>query len=66
MLQRRRCDLFIDRPKARRLSRRHDEIRHLPEISPDSPTSIVRDNSTSLSAMAESADDGNAVLNFQW
>jgi hypothetical protein len=27
MLQRRRCDLFIDSPKARRLSRRHGEIR---------------------------------------
>ena len=42
-LQRRRCDLFIDTPKARRLSRRLGEIRHLLEISLDSPTRTVRD-----------------------
>jgi hypothetical protein len=86
MLQRRRCDLFIDSPKARRLACRQGEIRHLLEISPDSPTGIVRDtpahtsteavasdsrawasqNSKSLSAMAEPADDGSAVLNSQW
>jgi len=52
MLQRRRCDLFIDSSKARRLSRRHGEIRHLLEISPDSPTSIVRDGAAHISATA--------------
>jgi hypothetical protein len=86
MLQRCRCDLFIDSPKARRLSRRHDEIRHVLEISPNSPTRIVRDaaahistkacsqrsrnwrsqNSKSLSAITEYADDGSPVLNVQW
>ena len=54
MLQRRRCDLFIDSPKARRLSRRHREIRHLLEISPDSRTSIVRDVAAHSSATAGS------------
>src|SRR4029077_17071843 len=43
MLQRHRCDLFVDHPEARRLWRRHGEIRHLLEISLDSPTGIVRD-----------------------
>jgi hypothetical protein len=52
MLQRRRCHLFIDNPEARRLSRRHGEIRHLLEISPDSPTSIVRDAAAHISAKA--------------
>ena len=52
MLQRRCCDLFIDDPKARRISRRHSEIRHLLEISPDSPTSIVRDAAAHISAKA--------------
>src|SRR5260221_3509785 len=52
MLQRRRCDLFIDSPKARRLSCRHGEIRHLLEISPDSPTGIVRDTPAHTSTEA--------------
>ena len=43
MLQRRRCDVFVDSPKARRLPCRHCEIRHVLEISLDSPTGVIRD-----------------------
>ena len=43
MLQCCRCDLFVHRPEARRLWRRHGEIGHLLKISSDSPTSIVHD-----------------------
>ena len=52
MLQRRRCDLFVDSPEARRLWRCHGEVRHLLEISPDSPTGIVRDAAAHTSTEA--------------
>jgi hypothetical protein len=53
-LQRRRCDVFVDSPKARRLPCRHGEIRHFLEISLDSPTGIVRDAAAHISALARS------------
>jgi hypothetical protein len=52
MLQRRRCYLVIDSPKARRLPGRYGQIGHLPEISLDSPTGIVRNASAHISAKA--------------
>jgi hypothetical protein len=56
MLQRRRGDVFVDHPKARRLQSRHGEIRHLSEISLDSLTGIV----DSVDNVAESIFPGGA------
>ena len=41
-LQRLRCDVFMNSPKASRLPCRHGEIRHFLEISLNSPTGVVR------------------------